>query len=225
MKFIQKTSPPDDYTNWCQGQEQIGVNFNYGSLQNPQKRSLHTALLEDQGFICGYTMKRVDRQTSHIEHIKPQHICEQEGPGIDLDYWNLIAAYPREGMKSNCRYGAQFKDRWWGNNGDNFHSPVKIYCELKFIFNLDGEIFPTDNQREDTINTINVLKLDDPELTNDRKLAINAFIYEDQPLTPEQVNEAIDAIWQPNDEGVLWEFCIAIHDALYEYKEVLQNIE
>lgn len=225
MKFIQKTSPPNEYTTWCKNQESLGVNYNYRSLQNPQKSCLHKALIKEQGSICGYTMKRIDRRISHIEHIKPRYICEQEGQGIDLDYHNLIAAYPREGMRRNCRYGAQAKDNWWESNGDLFHSPVKFYCELKFIFNIDGEIFPIDNQRENAINTISVLKLDDPELTNDRKLAIEAFIFEDQPLTPEEIDEAIDAIWQPNDEGVLWEFCIAIHDALYEYKEMLQSIE
>jgi uncharacterized protein (TIGR02646 family) len=227
MKYIQKTIAPAEYLTWCQTQQTLGVNFNFKSLPNPEKRILHNALLSEQGFICGYTMKRINKDLSHIEHMKPQHICIQEGVGTDLNYFNLIACYPQKGMKANCRYGAQAKDAWWENNGRELLLPLNDSCELRVVFNLKGEISPTRIQTESTNNTISVLKLDDPILTEDRKNAIHEFIYGNngyELISPEDANIAIDNVYKPTDDDHLNEFCIAIHDALYEYIDILKKI-
>src|SRR5664280_2728308 len=109
MKCIHKTSAPNEYLTWCQIQKNLGTNYNFTSLPNPEKGILHDTLLSEQGYICGYTMKLITKALSHIEHMKPQHVCLQEGLGLDVDYFNMIACYPQKGMKSNCRYGAQAK--------------------------------------------------------------------------------------------------------------------
>jgi len=225
MKYINKLNAPEDYIIWCNTQKELGSNYDYKSLPNPQKKHLHEALLLEQGYICGYTMKRVDLNISHIEHIKPQHICKHEDPGIDLDYNNLISCFPKDGMKSNCRYGAQAKDKWWENNGADFLSPLHDVCELRVIYNMQGEIEPTNFHKSETETTIFVLKLDDPILTQDRKMSIHEFIYGADganPLSPDDTKIAIDRIYQPNSDGLLREFCIAIHDALYEYADTFQ---
>lgn len=227
MRYISKTKAPDEYTNWCDTQRNLGLNYNYRRLPGDIKRKFLSTLLLEQGFICGYTMKRIDANTTHVEHIKPQHICIIEGPGVDLDYFNLIACFPKEGMKSHCRYGAQAKDKWWQNGGTDFLSPVKDNCETELIFNLNGEINPRNNWTNRIRNTINVLKLDDPSLTNDRKKSIQEFVFGDDgtnPLSPEDVEVAIDKITKPNSEGILPEFCIAIRDALNEYVNILGKI-
>ena len=41
-------------------------------LQNPEKRELHEALIQEQGDICCYCGMRITRESSHIEHLKPQ---------------------------------------------------------------------------------------------------------------------------------------------------------
>lgn len=222
MKHIVKTNAPNEFICWCDTQKQLGVNCNYKSLPKDIKDPLHKFLLTEQGSICGYTMKRVDTKSSHVEHIKPQHVCISEGKAEDLEYCNLIACYPRSGMKAICRYGAQKKDNW---RGDDFLSPLNDACELRFIYYLNGEIEATRNQRQKTLNTISVLKLDEPSLTNDRKTAIQEFVFGvdgASPLTPNEAKTAIDLIYKPNDEGLLHEFCIAIHDALYEYIDIFQ---
>lgn len=227
MKHILKTTAPDDYLTWCQTQQILGVNYSFKSLPNPEKKILHNALLSEQGFICGYTMKRINTDLSHIEHIKPQHICTQEGPGIDLHYLNLIVCYPKKGMKSDCRYGAQAKDEWWDNNGHEFLPPLNDSCELRVVFNLKGEISPTRIQTESTNKTISVLKLNDPILIEDRKNAIHEFIYGNngnELLSPEDADNAISIVYKPTADGLLNEFCIALHDALYEYIDIIKKI-
>jgi uncharacterized protein (TIGR02646 family) len=223
MKQIKKTVAPYEYIKWCNIQKDLGVNYNFKRLPNPPKENFHEFLLREQGFICGYTMKRVNLKISHLEHFKPQHVCIQEGPGKDLDYYNLIACFPKDGMKSNCRYGAQAKDKWWENNGVDFLSPVNDACELRVIFNMNGEISSTNNHDLKAQNTISILKLKDPALTNDRKKSIHEFIFGADgatPLSPDEVKIAIDRICEPNSDGLFYEYCIAIHDALYEYVSI-----
>jgi len=227
MKHIRKTDAPEKYLNWCARQRELGVNYNYESLSNPEKEGLHEKLLEEQGKICGYTMKRISLNTSHIEHIMPRHICIQKAEGLDLDYNNFIACFPREGMLGKHRYGAQAKDKWWDNNGRDFLSPLNEFCELRVIFNLEGKISPTKHNSNSTIITIGVLRLDNPILTEDRKRAIKEFIYGEDgasPISPENVSEAIDKVYELNEEGIFYEFCIAIHDSLYEYLDILKSI-
>src|SRR5665648_695044 len=210
MKHIKKTVASDEYIKWCNTQKGLGENY-------------HNFLLVEQGFICGYTMKRVNLRISHLEHIKPQHICIQEGRGKDLDYYNLIACYPKNGMKTGYRYGAQAKDKWWENNGVDFLSPLNDACELRVTFNMNGEISSTNKKDSKTQATIKVLKLNDPILNNDRKKSIQEFIFGVDgatPLSPVEAKIAIDRICETNSDGLFYEYCIAIHDALYEYVSI-----
>jgi uncharacterized protein (TIGR02646 family) len=227
MKYIEKSAPPESFKQWYETQQGLVINFNYSSLPNPEKSEFHKKLLDEQGSICAYTMKRISHDTSHIEHIKPRHICLQEAIGLDLDYFNLIACFPREGMSSKCRYGAQYKDKWWDNNGNNFISPLNPICETLFVFSLDGNINLVDHQNEAALTTIRVLKLDDDQLSYDRRLAIRSFIFGENgtdPIDLNFANNAIGNICNKNQAGMFFEFCIAIRDALKEYLQIFQNI-
>ena len=227
MKKITKTFPPASHTNWCEQQQSSGVNYNYKCFQNPEKREFHEKLLQEQGSICGYTMKKICIDTSHIEHVKPRHICVDERKGLDLDYHNLIACYPREGMVARCRYGAQYKDKWWVDNGIHFIAPTNPNCESFFVFSIDGSISPIDPQNEDSLTTIQVLKLDDGQLINDRFISISSFIYGENgefPIDADFANNAIRNICDRTQDDNFYEFCIAIRDALLAYLQILQNI-
>jgi len=221
VKYIRKTVAPADFVSWCDTQRALGLNYNYGRLPNPEKGNLHQSLVEEQGSICGYTMKRVSKADSHIEHIKPQHICLL---GEDLDYHNLLACFPRGGLSAKCPFGAQYKDNWWDDGGRDFVSPLNSFCELKFTYNLKGEISPTNSKSIPATKTIEVLKLDEASLTEDRRKSIEVFIYGEDPISPDDADKAIDAIYKPDAHGILYEFCIAIHDALYEYLDIFKKI-
>ena len=55
------------------------------------KTELRKALLQEQGFICGYCMRRIGEANSRIEHIKPQSLSVSQGkPEETLDYSNMI---------------------------------------------------------------------------------------------------------------------------------------
>jgi uncharacterized protein (TIGR02646 family) len=121
-------------------------------------------------------MRRIEESSSHIEHIKPESVCRSERIGLDLDYKNLVACFPRDGMGRNQRYGAQYKADWWDDDGAEFVSPLSSNCESRFRFDLDGKIAQFSNDQA-AATTIRVLGLDHRSLTEDRKRVIEEFIY------------------------------------------------
>lgn len=228
MKHIIKQGAPRDYLDWCKANKGL-ANEDYRCLQNPEKASLQEALINEQGGICAYTMRRITSNSSHIEHIKPESKCREDDKkdgkrGSDLDYSNMVACFPFEGMKADYRYGAQKKGGWWEDEGKDFVSPLHTHCEEKFTFNIKGEIYPTggDTQAQ---TTINVLELDHESLTEDRKRAIAEFILGpngDDPLSPKKAEQAIQTICELNKSAQYREFCVAIRHSLVEY---IRNLE
>ena len=225
MKHIRKRGMPREYKVWwdlVRGTPQE----HYHELQNPEKRILHSKLIEEQGKLCAYTMKRIDLVSSHIEHVKPETLCRAELVGSDLDYENLVACFPREGMKKGHRYGAQMKGAWWENDGADFISPLHPSCEKRFQFHLDGCVSAVKNH-VGAKKTIEVLKLNHDSLIDDRKRIISEFLYGpngDDPLPPAKALQAKAIIGSLQDsEGGFYEFCIAIHHALDAHQKNLQK--
>lgn len=225
MKHVKKAGMPNEYKIWRK-KVRGSVNEDYRCLQNPEKAILHRALLQEQGWLCAYTMRGIDEQNSHIEHIKPESLCRADQVGSDLDYDNLISCFPCLGMERRYRYGAQEKDKWWENDGAEFVSPLHPTCEGRFGFDLEGNIKAADNDSA-AKTTIDVLKLDHPSLTDDRKRVIQEFVYGqagDDPISKAQAQRAIGSICNLNSTGRFHEFCIAIFHALHIYVERLDKI-
>ena len=218
MKYIQKTNCPHSYSQWCT--EVAGTNqSDWREVPSAQKDRVLAAMIVDQGGLCAYTMRRIDNNSSHVEHIKPQSLCREELRGSDLDYTNLVACLPRHSMTKQYRYGAQFKDNWWDNDGAEFVSPLQSICERIFRFKLDGEIEAIDNRGE-ARTTIAVLSLDHRSLTEDRKRVIEEFIYgptRDNPMSSAAAQRARDKICDRGGNGRFYEFCVVLRLALEEY--------
>jgi uncharacterized protein (TIGR02646 family) len=216
MKYVRKAGEPHEYREWRnQVRGTQDENFPNG-LRNPLKARLHAALIHEQGFLCAYTMKRIGQETSHIEHIKPETLCRAECVGSDLDYWNMVACFPREGMRRTYRYGAQERDDWWENGGADFVKPLDPNCEKRFRFDLDGNIAPVNGHAAAT-KTIEKLGLDHPTLTEDRKRVIREFVFGkdgNDPLSPQSAEHHSAIICAASNRGEFQEFCVAIRDAL-----------
>src|ERR1035437_2204614 len=195
MKYIAKGGPPHAYATWCK--KVAGTpNADYPEVPKNLRGQVLAQLLQEQGWICAYTMKRVEPDAAHIEHIKPESLCREEQPGSDLDYENLVACYPAEGMARRYRYGAQEKDDWWENNGRGFVSPLHNNCETRFRFDSKGNILWLQNCVA-AETTVKVLRLDHPTLNEDRGLVIGEFLFgEDRssPLSEAQASRAIKTI-------------------------------
>jgi uncharacterized protein (TIGR02646 family) len=224
MKYIRKGAWPQSYRQWCKSVTGT-VHEDYRQLDTGIKREVQGALIREQGALCAYTMCRICMDTSHIEHIKPEGICRSERAGADLDYGNMLACYPRDGMRREWRYGAQVKGDWWEDDGADFISPLRADCEKWFSFDLRGEIRPV-RRLPAAATTIRVLALDHPTLTEDRKFVIEEFIYgpnRNAPLSIAQTRRAISNICSRNGSGDFSPFCLAIRGALGEHLRVLHR--
>jgi uncharacterized protein (TIGR02646 family) len=224
MKYIQKSGSPHKYSEW-RARVAGTPKADFREMPKEQKGILLTALIQEQGSLCAYTMRRIEGDSSHVEHIRPQSVCRAERAGSDLEFNNLVACFPREDLKSEYSYGAKQKGGWWINGGANFVSPLQPVCEKRFRFDREGKISAVqDNVAAST--TIKVLRLDHPSLTEDRRRAIREFIYGrsgDEPLSGKRARSAIAAVCNRGGYGHFAEFCIAIRHALEDHLVLLQK--
>lgn len=225
MKYIRKTACPRVYSAWC-AQVEGTDKSDWREVFSNHKELLLAAMIADQGGLCAYTMRRIGDGSSHVEHIKPQSRCREELHGSDLDYANLVACFPRHEVRGQPRYGARLKGNWWDNDGTEFVSPLQPACEQVFRFRLNGEIEPIDN-RTDARTTIAVLGLDHGILTEDRKRAIEEFVYGptgDAPMSYAAARRAQTSICNRRGNSLFNEFCVAIRAALEEHMDALTRL-
>jgi hypothetical protein len=99
-------------------------------------------------------------------------------------------------------------------------------CERRFRFDLAGKIAAVANHPT-ALATIRVLALDHVSLTEDRKRVIEEFIYSpqgDDPLSPANAQRALQIICDRDRQGLFYEFCIAIRDALEAHVKAIRRL-
>jgi uncharacterized protein (TIGR02646 family) len=159
MKHVTKGTPPAEFEAW-KSQANEDWKPTYDELQNPQKRNLHQALLDEQGSVCCYCGRSVTLEDSHIEHFKPQ---ERYG-ALQLEYTNLYASCLRGQERTTSRHCGHAK----GNGFDEarYIAPVDPDCEQRFMYTLRGAVIPTDSADARAQYMIDLLALDGPALRN-----------------------------------------------------------
>lgn len=165
MKRVIKGTEPAVFTDW-KNSANDDWSPTYPTLQNPQKRKLHEALLLEQGFLCCYCGREIDALTSHIEHFRPQERYED----LALTYHNLHASCLRETEPGNPLHCGHRKGRWFE---ETLHiSPMDERCEMRFRYLQTGEIQPATTEDLPATAMIEVLALDISYLKNRRQSTI-----------------------------------------------------
>ncbi len=197
MKFVSKGNEPDSFRDWKSTADE-NWQPTYDALQNPEKRDLHRALLNEQGFVCCYCGRSIDLGDSHIEHFRPQEKRED----LALDFSNLHCSCIRgnmPGIPLHCghRKGSNFDE-------DLYVSPIEAGCEQRFRYTLVGEVLALD-ARAAYMTTL--LGLDIEFLRNRRKDAMEG-VFDDDFLTSATHQEltAIRDRFRQVDQGVLPSF-------------------
>lgn len=211
MRHFQKWVSPADFEAWkalANGDWQP----NYGNLQNPEKRSLHQALLNEQGQLCCYCGRGISLADSHIEHFRPQELRED----LELSFENLFASCIREtepGAPLHCGHAK-------GHDFDEVRhvSPLDSTCERRFCYSLAGTILPEDDAAK---SMADLLRLDIEFLRNRRMEVLNkvfdaAFI---TSATSEELQSLMLAYRTPDAEGRRESFS----HVLARYAEQLQE--
>jgi uncharacterized protein (TIGR02646 family) len=219
MKHIKKRQEPQKFTHWKQ---QINENWqpDWNNFQAPEKTETHNALLIEQGYLCCYCGRRIDRQSSHIEHFKPR----KNYPELALQYDNLLAScpgYPEEnsaslGSKPIQEHCGQKKGAWYDHNLTV--SPLIENCEDYFRYTRDGQILPTQapSMQFAAQTTITQLALDCSSLERARARAIEVVEPPDG-FTSEEAQKLIQSYKQLSAQGKYIRYCAPIVHRLQQY--------
>jgi len=179
MKYIAKSHAPKQLEDWFNSQpinqdgQRINCTYNQ-SLPSDVRKAIKDKLLQEQGWLCCYTGTSISEKKSHIEHFKPQSLCRQEGNYEDVNYRNLLAAYPGD-RDSKCSFGAHAKEDWY--DPELLVSPLHKQCESRFHFDEDGYITSTRNDDQAAKETIKKLFLNCDMLREWREQAIDEFFF------------------------------------------------
>lgn len=218
MKRIVKEMSPAWFENWKN-------NFKIANGREPhykndfaandpdginRRRDLRDALIKEQGGICCYCMKKIDVNSSHIEHFFPKEHFRD----IDLSYDNLFASCNGEG--SNViydEYCGHRKGEWWRQD---MLSPSDMEVEKVFKYLPNGKISSVKGRTTSNIaqEMINNLGLDSFHLKRSRREAIEASeVFDDEEHSDDEIRDFID-YYSNKDNGAYVPFCKAIVDCL-----------
>lgn len=207
MKYIEKLPEPVNFTAWKNGDSPDWVPSWSALDSDPAvKQELKDSLIAEQGAICSYCGIRINRPTSHIEHVKPRETFPEE----DVNYQNLVASCSTEGKHRHC---GNRKDNWY--DPALFVSPLSPECEQKFQFSSDGKITPTRLEDPAAATTISRLGLDSPNLNAHRRNALEASgIFDDPALSDDELRRWAIGVVERAPDGNFTEFCFVISSVL-----------
>lgn len=211
MKRIIKQRPPRELISWArQSTRGTIISWGYDDMPSDVRLAVKKNLLREQGYLCCYTGKRISEEMSHIEHLKPQDKCIKHE---DVDYKNLLAAYPAVNSQRACEFGAHYKKNWFDNH--LFVHPLREDCEIRLRYRESGSVVPAKPEDTGAAETIKMLNLDHPELKKQRKLIIEDFLSDH--WSKKQVLRFMKALDETDASGRYQEFCFVLKQVCERY--------
>ena len=164
--------------------------YTYDDLRNPLKDEVKGALIEEQHGLCAYCTQRITNSAmlSHIEHVRPQNLDEDNTLGTQTDYANLVASCPGDrdldgsiaqlAKPKTQQHCGHAKGDWYEEH--LFVDPRTPAANTSFSYKLDGKIEPATGLNEAdelaAVTTIEKLNLSSVLLKNNRYCAIIAVL-------------------------------------------------
>lgn len=211
--------------------------LDWDDFKNPDKAKLLDVLLREQGYICCYCGRRISKDNSHIEHLRPK--SKKRSPSyahLVVIYSNLLASCNGYTEEQESEYkeklqqnrdtpslaqescGAK-KDDWYD---DNFTvSPLIENCAEYFTYTGAGEIRSTtvDSMKKKAAEeTIEHLGLNNTNLERARKKVIQGILelIRTKQFSSQELQKLIQGYDKFNAQGEYVRFCGAI---LYRLKQ------
>lgn len=198
MKCIIKRNEPRSLV-----QHRSKENASYDNIPTDAKEDIRKFLLEEQGHICCYCMKRIKIYDMKIEHWKPQKPYQE----LALDYKNMLGAC--NGNEGSPRH-LQCCDTRKGNNMVTVN-PLSSNYEALIRYSEDGRIFSEDATINYELDA--VLNLNFQNIVNNRKSVIDAVIqylknkYPSRQWKKTIIQREIDKWNHSDSEGKYKEYC------------------
>ncbi|MBN8706501.1 MAG: hypothetical protein J0L62_11555 [Bacteroidetes bacterium] len=164
---------------------------------------LREALLEEQGYICAYCMRRIPAKdvkvdaTSKIEHIKSQ----ESRPDLQLSYANMAICCPGNlNDEAHC-------DKSKGGNNVSFNLHTAALQQSITYTSFDGSISSTNTTWNNEMNDL--LNLNHELLKANRKEALSGIIEILNAVgwSKHTINTKLNLWRQRNTEGKYYQFC------------------
>lgn len=154
MRYIQKKEEPKSLTEYRKNRNAYFDGFS-------EKDDIREALLEEQGYLCGYCMRRIkDKKETKIEHIVPQSILKEDERKA-LDFKIMLGV-----CYGNCKKGrgaeALTCDAHRGNKDLNVN-PFEKRCIEAIKYNSEGKIYSEDANVMDSVDKVLNLNYDGPD--------------------------------------------------------------
>lgn len=215
MKHIAKRNAPAELERWKR--ENAGLNDDYDSMPADVRQAVKARLLDEQGGLCCYSGQRIDLDNCHIEHLKSQRQCREEGRGEDVAYENLLAAYPSDRAPVRCAYGAHPK-------ADQVLpvSPLRADCESRLRYDRRGRVAPTNEADSEASDAIGVLCLNDDDLKSRRARVIDEALYR-RETSKAQARRLMQAMAERDANNQFRPFCFVIQQACAAYVQQIER--
>ena len=225
MKYIKKGEEPEIFSAW-KARANDEWTPKWDDLRSPEKPEVHKALLQEQGYICCYCGRRIDRSESHIEHLKPRDRFEK----LELEYSNFLASCPgypededEEGSPKHRKtpplatHCGHKKGNWY--EPELMVSPLQENCANYFSYSGFGAIRPSSDpaMQPAAKETIERLGLNSPNLEAARRNAIQRLLPVLDGLTLEEIQTLILGYEQLDSEGKYVPYYAAIAYIIRQY--------
>ena len=232
MRYIEKNEPPQALINWRAKRAEHDQDLDFRDLDNVRldgvyvnvKEAIKKQRLEDQGYLCAYTQIRIELDTSHVEHLKPQslsRINDRKKHFIEetVDYENMVLCYPKQESKGGLGYGAPHR-----GDAELALTPRKKHCETLLRYKLNGEVYSEDSKVSEMIGK--VLNLNHQSLVDRRKdcycrkgLGRGAV----KLLSENEALRLAKSILNMDAEKKLSPFCVGISQAAVQHAALMQK--
>ncbi len=192
MLLIRKKSTPNLLKNYIQSDD---INKSFQNMPSDIKTDLKKHLLDEQGFLCAYCMKKIDDNVMKIEHFLPQ----SKYPNKSLEYNNLFACC--DGGISNRENDNALSCDTKKENRETSINPLKNDIEEKITYTPEGEIISDNDNYTHDMNEI--LNLNSSRLKRNRNEVCQLIIKE---ILNNQNNKTylmkLLNYWKENRQGV-----------------------
>lgn len=155
MLYIKKSNEPKELTAYKKKEGAC-----YGDFSNPDgKTQVEKSLLDEQGYLCAYCMKRIYETETRIEHWTPQSDSKY-GKKLALEYKNMLGV---------CYGWISNTEKYCEANRGNIPLTIKptdinLINQIKYTKN--GDIYSDDEKIDSDLNI--TLKLNIETLRNNR---------------------------------------------------------
>ncbi|WP_372521211.1 retron system putative HNH endonuclease [Mesoflavibacter sp.] len=125
---------------------------NYGNMPTATKNELRESLINEQGYVCCYCLKRIPENKADLHHTKIEHFkCQENYAVLDLEYTNLhLACKGNEGQSEKL----QTCDTAKANKDIISFSLIDNSLNGNIHYAKDGTVFSEQDNIEKEINEI-----------------------------------------------------------------------